>query len=99
LGAFKKVLPLRAMVALDRLLQPLGRVAPLSPSIFVENRVRGGAASPVAHEAMFICPLDGLPLRYERGGDDMNGVLACEQGHRWGLREGIYDFKEPLEQS
>ncbi len=92
LGLFKSALPLGGMVALDRLLQPLGRILPLAPSLFVENKVPGALEPVVPPETLFRCPTCGAtPL--QREGD----VMCCPaNGHRWAIRDGIYDFKEPL---
>ncbi|PJF37043.1 MAG: hypothetical protein CUN49_02315 [Candidatus Thermofonsia Clade 1 bacterium] len=91
LALFKKVLPLRAMVALDRLLQPLGAWLPYAPQIFVENRVSGAPTPLVERDQLFRCPITGAPLRRE--GD----LLVSTEGNpRWAIRDGIYDLKEPL---
>ncbi len=92
LGALKSVLPPSMMIALDRLIQPTGKVLPIAPSIFVENRTPGERMPVVPAESMFKCPVCGASgLR--RTGD----VLVCPaNGERWAVRDGIYDFKEPL---
>jgi SAM-dependent methyltransferase len=94
LGLFKSLLPLKVMVAIDRALQPLGGVLPISPSIFTENKVAGAPVPVVPREAMFRCPTCGaFPLRRE--GDETSGLMICpENGHRWAINDGIYDFKE-----
>jgi SAM-dependent methyltransferase len=91
LGLFKKVLPLRLMVGLDRLLQPLGGMLPYSPQIFVENRVEGAPSRLVERDHLFKCPITGAPLHRE--GDVL---LSTEGNPRWAIRDGIYDLKEPL---
>ncbi len=91
LGALKQRVPLRLLVALDRLLQPTGQIAPFSPSVFARN-IATGAHPPAALDgSLFKCLHCGAPLRHEEG------AVACAEGHgRWALRDGIYDFKEPL---
>jgi ubiquinone/menaquinone biosynthesis C-methylase UbiE len=91
LGALKRRVPLRLLVALDRLLQPTGEIAPFSPSVFTRN-VAAGAHPPAALDGpLFKCLHCGAPLH---AGDE---AVACPAGHgRWALRDGIYDFKEPL---
>lgn len=92
LGAFKKLLPLQAMVTVDRLLQPIGAVMPYSPQIFVENTVEGDAPiSLTPRAAMFICPITGAPLHQE--GDRM---VSTADNPQWAIRDGIYDFKTPI---
>jgi len=95
LGAFKRILPLRLMTAIDKALQPLGGMVPISPSIFTENRVPGPAQNVVPAESMFKCPTCGsTPLQWE---NTEHTVLRCTaNGHRWGVHDGIFDFKTPL---
>ncbi|MBX3061633.1 MAG: class I SAM-dependent methyltransferase [Anaerolineae bacterium] len=91
LGIFKKLLPLNVMVLLDRLLQQVGRIAPVSPSIFTQNRVPGdrGMVAPV--DSIFKCPQCGGAV--ERQDEAM---VCVSEGKRWAIRDGIYDFKEPI---
>jgi SAM-dependent methyltransferase len=92
LGLFKTVLPLGAMLALERLIQPTGSLLPISPSIFVRNGVSGSRGQVVARESLFKCPACGS-ADLEQDGD----VLVCRtNAERWAIRDGIYDFKEPL---
>jgi ubiquinone/menaquinone biosynthesis C-methylase UbiE len=91
LGVFKQVLPLSLMVQIDRVLQLVGRAVPVSPSIFTQNRVPGDTTAVVAREAMFKCPITGAALHRE--GDTM----VSDSGPRWAIRDGIYDFKEPIQ--
>ncbi|MBO9308804.1 MAG: class I SAM-dependent methyltransferase [Chloroflexi bacterium] len=91
LGLLKRLLPLRLMVALDRILQPLGSLLPYAPQIFVESQVCGAPSALVPREQLFKCPLTGAPLRRE--GDLL---VSAEGNPRWAIRDGIYDLKEPL---
>jgi ubiquinone/menaquinone biosynthesis C-methylase UbiE len=89
--ALKRFAPTALLVALDSLLQPTGQLVQLSPSIFV--RVRAVGDTPLAPPGKFFrCP--------ECGGDELNDDgdhLHCAQcGRRWPVRDGIYDFKEPI---
>jgi ubiquinone/menaquinone biosynthesis C-methylase UbiE len=91
LPLLKRLLPARLLLALDGLLQPTGQWLQFSPSIFVRAEATGG--SPVAPEgAFFRCPAcSSLSLKDE--GDH----LLCQQcNRRWAIRDGIYDFKDPL---
>lgn len=91
LGLAKRALPLTLMVAIDRLMQTVGQAVPVSPSIFTENRKPGDVTPVVPAAALFKCPTCGGALR--SAGDEMR----CDSGsHRWAVRDGIYDFKEPL---
>lgn len=89
--ALKRRLPTRLLVAADALLQPTGALVQLSPSVFVLARAAGaGPAAPA--ERFFKCPACGsLEL------NDAGGHLLCSGcGRRWAVRDGIYDFKEPV---
>ncbi len=90
LGLLKAVLPLRLMVALDRLLQPLGGVAPLTPSLWCANAVPGAHAPLTPAESLFKCPTCGAtPLRREA-----DALVCPTDGLRWPIWDGIYDFKD-----
>jgi len=91
LGAFKRLLPLKMMVGADALLQHLGKSAPLAPSLFVQNRLPGAAAEVVPQPEMFRCPRTGEALHHE---GDM--LVSTSGASRYAIRDGIYDFKEPL---
>ncbi len=87
-GALKRRVPTRLLVALDALLQPTGGLAPFSPSVFVQAEATGPGAR-AAPGKFFRCPACG--------GDDLperDGHLQCAQcGRGWAFRDGIYDFK------
>lgn len=88
----KRTVPTGVLVALDSLLQPTGQLAQFSPSVFVKTFAAG--ASPNAQPQQFFkCPECGS-LELKDNGDH----LLCESGcgRRWAVRDGIYDFKEPL---
>jgi SAM-dependent methyltransferase len=95
LGIFKTLLPLPAMVALDRALQGVGQFAPVAPSIFTQNRVPGDRGEVVAAAAMFKCPLTGAPLHPETHAEG-EVMVSTPGAPRWAIRDGIYDFKTPL---
>ncbi|MEL6273424.1 MAG: hypothetical protein AAFR22_26715, partial [Chloroflexota bacterium] len=83
------------LVALDRTLQQTALF--YSPSIFTKNVAVGGtedntAIPPAEPDALFAAPGTGNPLRRE--GDTMVDTVT---GTRWAVRDGIYDFKTPLE--
>jgi ubiquinone/menaquinone biosynthesis C-methylase UbiE len=87
----KRLVPLKLLVGLDALLQPSGNLFQFSPSVFVRTRAGGGVGG-VEGDAFFRCPecRAALPGR----GD---GYLACDGcGLRWGVEDGIYNFKEPV---
>lgn len=87
----KKVVPTGALVALDSAIQRSGDWWQLTPSVFVLNR--GPAGREKARPGQFFaCPICLSPLR-----EPEDEVLACPGcGRRWSVRDGLYDFKEPL---
>jgi SAM-dependent methyltransferase len=91
LPALKRLVPTQLLVALDALLQPTGQLLQLSPSVFI--RARAPMTGPVAGvDQFFRCPkCSGLTLN--DNGDHLH-CAGCDR--RWGVREGIYDFREPL---
>jgi ubiquinone/menaquinone biosynthesis C-methylase UbiE len=92
IGLLKRTLPTGLLVALDRLLQPTGALGPLSPSVFVRCQNLGDRAS-VPADAFFRCIECSSTMLVEEG-----DVLFCTDcGARFAIRDGIYDFKTPLE--
>ncbi len=94
LGILKRSLPTRLLTELDMLLQRSGWA--ISPSVFLDLQLKsqmGKRAPPSAADALAIlrCPRSGSPLR--KDGD----VLVSGSGARWGIREGVYDFRQPLD--
>lgn len=90
LELLKKTLPTNMLVGLDSLLQYTGML--VTPSIFVKSVAAGQTANHLDTDSLFICPESGSELK--RQGD----VLVClETGRRYAIRDGIYDFKAPLE--
>lgn len=96
LDVLKRMLPVGLLVTLDRALQPTGRWWQWTPSVFMRSRhpVGGAVAAP---GMFFACPECQTPL-----GDVLpaseDGLLVCEGcGRRWAVRDGLYDFKEPVE--
>lgn len=91
IGWLKRNVPLKLLVALDAWAQLTGGLWQLSPSVFV--RAQAAEDGPVAEEGRFFkCPDCGEPLPGEK-----NGALDCRGcGKRWGVKHGIYNFKDPL---
>lgn len=91
LGLLKRAIPTPMLVALDSTLQPTGRFALYSPSVFTRNRAVGDTPPAALDSPLFKCLHCGSPL--DRDGDRM----ACPNGDgQWAIRDGIYDFKAPL---
>lgn len=93
LNFLKNNVPVNLLVGLDRLLQGLPFF--YTPSIFVKSIAIGQTADNTdLHEAdsLFVCPEYGTPLK--RDGDLM---INPQHGLRYAIRDGIYDFKAPLD--
>lgn len=91
MGWAKRLLPLGLLVGLDSLFQHTGALFQYTPSVFVRSRAMGN--TPRAKEgAFFKCPVCETALPREKIGE-----LACPGcGRRWGVKNGIYNFKEAI---
>jgi ubiquinone/menaquinone biosynthesis C-methylase UbiE len=91
-GLLKRTLPTDLLVALDRLLQPTGGLVQLAPSVFVRCEARA-EKTPAPEGAFFRCTVCGsIELA------DAEQALSCAGcGARFAVREGVYDFKAPVE--
>ncbi|MFZ5880624.1 MAG: methyltransferase domain-containing protein [Chloroflexota bacterium] len=89
MGLLKRVVPTGILVSFDALLQWTGAWWQWTPSVFARAVRQGGTPST---GGFFKCP--------QCGGTDLEdgaGSLKCPGcGSRWELREGIYDFREPM---
>lgn len=93
LGSIKDKLPTGFLVSLDALAQRTGNWWQLSPSVFVRS-AHPSWSEPAEAGAFFACPLCGSPL-----GEVENGRLPCLHPacqKTWSVRDGLYDFKEPV---
>jgi SAM-dependent methyltransferase len=89
----KRLLPTKLLVTLDALAQFSGAFLQLSPSVFVRNS-SPAHGKPAAPGAFFACPQCQTPL-----GSQVNDRLACANpgcGQLWSIKDGLYDFKEPV---
>jgi ubiquinone/menaquinone biosynthesis C-methylase UbiE len=86
----KDRVPMNVLARLDSLFQSSGLL--YTPSVFVQSIAVGKTANNLGGETLFACPHCGGELRRE--GD----IITCgREGLRWAVRDGIYDFKAPLE--
>lgn len=96
-GFLKRIVPTSILVFLDSLAQWTGAWWQLSPSVFVKaKRVeRDGHHVPSIHDpvsACFKCPdCSHSPLI-----DQINYLECSSCGKKWGVIDGIYDFREPI---
>lgn len=92
-GLLKRALPASLLVALDRVAQRTGELFQLSPSVFVRAEATGDRPTP-PEGRLFSCTVC-------RSGElevDGGNRLACtECGAQYRIRDGIYDFRAPVE--
>lgn len=92
LGLLKRTVPASTLATLDGLLQTTGAL--YAPSVFAGCKAVGQSAENLAldGEAIFACPQTGGPLT--RDGDTL---VSTQTGARYAIRDGIYDFKAPID--
>lgn len=100
-GFLKRIVPTGILVFLDSLAQWTGAWWQFSPSVFVKAVRRQQVSysqhirpdSPSQTLSYFRCPDCGVsPLT------DQSSFLECVScSKRWGVKDGIYDFREPIE--
>ena len=101
-GLLKRLLPTSLLVFFDSLVQWTGQWWQLSPSVFVKA-VRGKRLDTQNEEtfprfaslnAFFKCPHCGTAQL-----EDQKAYLECYScGKLWEVKDGIYDFRQPLNQ-
>ncbi|MGD0575395.1 MAG: methyltransferase domain-containing protein [Anaerolineales bacterium] len=92
----KRRIPPHVLARLDGWAGFTGDLWQLTPSVFTRSRAVGGVERG-ASESLFRCPECGDPHleQVKRGGEAT--ALACRGcGRQYALREGIYDFREPV---
>ncbi len=88
LGLLKRTVPLPLLVAVESVLQRLGRWGLVTPSVFVRSRASGdqGAGS----TRLWRCPAcNSLDLTESDAGVDCRGC-----GRHWPRKDGIYEFRD-----
>lgn len=89
LGIFKRMVPGAMLASLDRVAQGTGWL--VAPSIFTKNvALTGEDHTNTPFDDIFACPETGGKLRRD------GNFMINAQGTRWEVRDGIYDFKEPV---
>ncbi|HEY9526420.1 MAG TPA: class I SAM-dependent methyltransferase [Anaerolineales bacterium] len=95
-GVLKRIVPTGILVFLDSLFQWTGAWWQFSPSVFVKGVKRDAHSFPLHSPdtilASFKCPDCGhSPLT------DKTEYLECSGcGKKWAVKDGIYDFRQPL---
>ena len=90
IAILKRTVPVAILAWLDSIAQWTGDFWQLSPSVFVKSQAGTSGTKP-NENSFFQCPECSLPLP-----DTDEDYLECSNGHRWGIINGIYDFKSPL---
>lgn len=86
----KERLPTDTLVTLDRILQHSGLL--YAPSLFTRSIAVGDSADSTMNPSIFASPVTGGEVIIE---GDL--VRCADSGQRWRIRDGIYDFKAPLD--
>lgn len=96
MGFLKRIIPTSILVFFDSILQWTGAFIQVTPSVFVKaNLVGRDAIPPYGQDGIlsyFKCPDCGQhPLA------DKKEYLECSNcKKKWGVKDGIYDFREPI---
>ncbi len=88
MGLFKRLLPLKLLVALDSLFQLTGNQWQLTPSVFVLGRATGDTL-PAQEGQFFRCPACGAEGLME----DADRLVCPTCGRSYSYSGGIYDFR------
>ena len=95
IGWLKRMIPTGLLVFFDSLFQWTGALWQFTPSVFVRAKVVGRDAIPLHTKnilSYFKCPDCGhLPLVQQ---EDYLECTNCKK--KWGVKDGIYDFREPI---
>jgi SAM-dependent methyltransferase len=91
-GPIKRIIPTRLLTAADSVAQLSGPLWQLTPSVFVHNQ-HPDSGAPAAADHFFACPECQTPLPAAQ-----DGAVTCPQdGLRWRVEDGLYDFKAPID--
>lgn len=96
MGLLKRIIPTGILVFFDSILQWTGAWIQVTPSVFVKAKLVGRDDIPLYGQdgilSYFKCPDCGRhPLV------DKKSYLECPNcGKKWGVKDGIYDFREPI---
>ncbi len=92
LGLLKRLVPFQWLAALDGLFQPTGEWFQFTPSVFVRARRVGRDTISTYSDVVFRCPECGTSPLVQK-----TEALECPScKRRYAVRDGIYDFREPM---
>lgn len=96
IGLLKRIVPTGILVFFDSIFQWTGAWWQLTPSVFVKavggNQVSGNEKRELSVLEFFKCPDCGHSPLVEKS----NYVECSNCKKKWGVRDGIYDFREPM---
>jgi SAM-dependent methyltransferase len=87
IGLLKRLLGAQRLAALDGALQRPLAWSTIAPSVFVACGLRRGEQRP-SPNGLFKCPECGA-LEWR----ESPGEMVCSNEHRWGMEDGVYDFR------
>ncbi|MCX8067638.1 MAG: methyltransferase domain-containing protein [Anaerolineae bacterium] len=87
-GFLKRTIPTGLLVTLDRWLQPVGALYPLTPSVFLQA-VAPPDRSPAPPGAFFRCTACGSLLLVDEG----ESLRCTDCGRAFPVQDGLYDFR------
>jgi len=91
LDLLKRAVPTGLLVLLDSWAQWTGGLWQLSPSVFVCS-VAVGSDLRGPEGVFWRCPACGCLTLHDR----QDALQCADCGRKWAIRDGVYDFKEPL---
>jgi len=91
IGLLKRLIPTKLLVGMDAIASLTGDLWQLSPSVFTRSTAVGGSPMGDPGDGLFCCPECKASL-----GEPVEDVLTCTCGFRWGIEDGIYNFKKPI---
>ena len=94
INLLKRLVPTKLLVWMDSIASLTGEMWQLSPSVFTRSKAVGEPEKAAPEAGLFACPECRSPL-----GEPEGNVLACTCGLKWGIEDGIYNFKEPIEET
>jgi len=94
IGLLKRMIPTGILVFLDSVSQWTGALWQLSPSVFVRAKIQSGKHQEIPNSILlfFKCPDCGHSPLIEH--KDYLECSSCQK--KWGFKDGIFDFREPI---
>lgn len=98
IGLLKRIVPAKLLANLDGLIQPTGAWFQFTPSVFVGSTLKQtNIASLEKNYTGDMLPFFQCPECSQNPLKSNAEFIECPQcGSRWAIRDGIYDFREPL---